>query len=552
MPISHDVLPLLVLACLSVPAQAQAQAQAPLPVALDASAEVIFDDFHYESLDLCTFWTSHRSSCRPPEAEDGSLFGPNSWPIRTASGAIETRVLEPVWYRFGWKGNGLADGNTIDLVVPDSDEAARGFAVSMHALPDGMPPDEGYADVLSGFASLTGTWAARVQLDELGFPEKHGADIIQAFWGYSPSAIHYEHAADPDMRPAPCLASEPSPEPCYDRASEGTRLHGSELDHEWNNYFDDGRVRKRGGAFNSTGVRREAPDADRYHVGDKVEARRAVLPATGGWAMLVIHLSGTHVRFDVLHEATERATSTQWKRLAYPVSQPVATHFSTHFFCPDGRPRPCRVAPDLGVTMPVDWFFYSSRPGVSVDEVAAAVAHLRRAGHPRYYQGDTPARLHADAGNLFDGADALGMQTPPVRPGTALSGLLLAPQHYRALDPDVWAARPYNAADRQPRNTHYEVAWRWRATAESAWTTPFRRGAFTARSPARLRGQPVCAQVRIRDLGSMQESEATAAACSVDTFGCAGQPAPADGPGRPYREGDPEVEWTSLTVCERE
>ena len=523
---------------------------------LTTDAELVFDDFRYQSLDLCHYWTSRRFSCSPPTPEDASLFGPNSWAVRSANGKVETRTLGPAWYRFGWTNNSPSDGSAVEIVTPTGAVDRQGFAVRTFALPNGQPPADGYPDVMSGLVRRTGTWVARVRLSALGLPTDTGADLIQAFWGISPDGIRYENGFERTERSEACHDRSPSNSLCYDASQVGKRLYGTELDHEWNNYFDGSLLRKHGGAFDAVGVRQENPQGARYLLGTEMSLRdHSALPAGGAWAVLTMRLSETHARFDVHSERTGtertgRSSTTGWNRLEYPTTRAVTAHFSQHFFCHGGAP--CAIDPALNVEMLVDWFLFTERPDVTAAQLLASLDALRLSGHPRYYQGAAFETLSADAGNLFDGTAGLGRQTPPVKPGTTLGGALLPPERYRALDPDVWAADPYNAADRSVRGTDYEVAWRWRPAASATWSTAFARGSFNARPPASLRVAPACAQVRIRDLGSIRQSSVVSAECSVDTFGCAGRPAPTDGPGRPYREGDPEVEWTSLTVCERE
>ena len=527
-----------------------ATAQQAGPALLRSEAEVIFDDFRYRTLDVCSYWNSQRSTtCVRPSPDDEGLYGPNVWPVRGPSGAVEMRRSGPVWYRFGWTNNALPPGSEIQLVAPTGAVDRQGFAVRTHALSDGAPPAPGYPDVISGFTRRTGAWAARVRLDELGLPDASGLKLIQAFWAVSPDGIRYEYGFDDADKAAVCPQDGPDGALCYEPAREGGRLHGTEFDHEWNNFFS-ALARQRGGAFDAVAVRHEDPDADRYLLGTGLSLRDpSALPAEGGWTVLTMRMLDTHARFDTFHEASGQTTSTGWVRLEYPTTRPVAAHFSHHFAC---VADPCTVDRGLDVEMLVDWFVYADHPGTPTGEILEAVAALRQDGRARYYQGARFDALTADAGNVFDGASGLGRQTPPVQPGTRLGGALRPPHVYRAVDPDVWAADAYNADDRTVRSTDYEVAWRWRAAGAQEWATPFERAGFNARPPAALRDSPVCAQVRVRDQASIRESVAAAAACSVDAFGCEDRPPPTSGPGRPYASGDAEVEWASPVVCERE
>ncbi|NNE34569.1 MAG: hypothetical protein HKN13_05005 [Rhodothermales bacterium] len=301
---------------------------------------VIFDDFRY----------------RTPE----SLFSENPW--RGSSGeAINTKA----WRSYNWDDLYFQFGT-----VSFSDDTSGVMVLTLPA--DTLEKRAARLPaVVSGFVTGPGTYAARVRFSDLPHP---GNRLQLAFWSTSPDHIMFES---------------------NDKIVE----HWSEVDFEWNNWFDartgthppNMRVTNHsatGKASNSNLFCTNAVGQDLGNCSPRF---------TDQWWVLHSSVLAADEKA-VVYSARldEPGRSAMWSRPA-PVREDVPTRammseFSMHWR-PESDSGPLVLTED--VTMEVDWFYYSPAT-VSSATVVDHVRRLRQSA-PRINTTRSPTFVHVQA-----------------------------------------------------------------------------------------------------------------------------------------------------------
>jgi hypothetical protein len=509
---------------------------------LDNDNEIIFDDFVYTDATSCSVW---EGTCDPDGGTGNGttdyLFGTNPWVKR--GGTVQDRA----WYRYSWAGLDHGDEAAI-LPTPEDgagDPIVQDAGVWIRMEPEFEDEDRD-PQLTSGFVRRTGSWFARVKLEDVG---RTAEDFIQAFWAYSPHAVH------------------------VDDQWQARRQHGTEFDHEWNNFFGglNATAPTAGQIYDNTAARLEDPDATDYfdnprplphrahewagpytcrlsdwlshpvNQGDPVMLPRQCIGAflenldgRDQWVILSMHFDGSHVEFTVTSitdgSGAEQPGSVYMNSRnvlssddepVYPPSQGVTTIFSMHLSCRDTPATGQDCVLEMPFTLEADWFYYSSDPEANLySDVLDHIADIRAADVRRLHLepldgsgNPLPTPLKADIGNHF-GTWGLGTQVPPVADNTWLRADLVTPPEYQvgSLAPNTWTVRPHNT-DGTTRSTAYKVEWRMYekyndSTPDSAPTSYSNgRGGLTRRYlPSGPNVSEICVRARITDVGSVEES----------------------------------------------
>lgn len=322
----------------------------------------VFDDFAYSS-------TSIGAS-----ASDNSIFGANYWcnVLPSCTGSTLTRA----WYFYNWED---AYGQFAQDAISFNGSYVRlrlDNLVNPVTVPGLVPA------IISGFTRKTGTWSARVRFATLPSPDY---PTIQAFWLNAPLTWSTE--------------SDPS----------GGELRTTELDIEWNNAFGPGsgdRVHTSTLGWDSVGNHSVAqtwlnceyiyPTGQGYSVEDIAGCdgytTGSESPGIVGdtWWDLIIRFDGTIVEFGMQADGYGGQLGTVWGggpggsvgtttsgtmvemsefEPQWPAND-LATAFSQHWYAGS--------APIETQYLDVEWFYYSTRSDISIDDIQEEVATVLR------------------------------------------------------------------------------------------------------------------------------------------------------------------------------
>lgn len=150
---------------------------------------IIFDDFDYH--------------------DEQELFGANPW--TNLDGFIHLR--EQAWYKGNWDQLEFAGTAHFDFATKGSVrlQTDKGHFYKWES--GYLPPV-----LVSGFSNRTGTWAARLRLDDISLGKVTDSPLTLSFWTHSTNVV-----CTKDPRRGECGLAE---------------SRWSEFNHEWNNSFD--------------------------------------------------------------------------------------------------------------------------------------------------------------------------------------------------------------------------------------------------------------------------------------------------------------------------
>ena len=423
-------------------------------VAQGLPSGVVFDDFAYESLEWENTLRGDPDTLSLGPA--GSIYGPNPWVVSTDGREATHRM----WYRYNFQEPIRMTPERRLSLTPEG--LAFTIPPGAHQADACRPPDDpeitvSPQQIVSGFSARRGTWAARVKLGTL--PSIDEASMMHAFWLLSPATARV-------------------------RLPDGsTDKVGSEVDHEWNNWFLGSIQRytfsSTGGTVGNTTSGQKAPmgtplavpplgirydrEGDssvarswtcRYTRGPDsrtlapeacaalLEGRRvAGLPAPESevYTTLLIHIGDDGTWFSLVSDGWGARLEMASDTIRPPTVLPMHTYVSQHLY-PPGQRYTCEDRTSLRTTprFEIDWFLYHESPDLNRDETLALVRAIRREQVSRLSTVDG-ARLERPTRPLvgYAGRWGKGAWTSPIsitvdaprrmRPGETATVLALPP-----------------------------------------------------------------------------------------------------------------------------